>query len=229
MNTQLMEQQVEATAARPRSRGVRSSRPSTQVVFRAATPGEAPALHALIAEHLEEGRLLPREAGELALHAHRFVVAIWHPNAQSPRVGDPAIWHPNAQSPRVGDPAIRRGRIVGCAELAPLSGRVAEIRSLVVDRTARSLGIGRSLIEKLQHRARLDGFEQLCAFAHDAAYFVRLGFSIVPHTWVPEKIARDCTSCAQFRRCGQHAVVLSVAGGQRARVDTFVPLSALRG
>jgi amino-acid N-acetyltransferase len=214
MNTQLMEQQVEATAARPRSRGVRSSRPSTQVVFRAATPGEAPALHALIAEHLEEGRLLPREAGELALHAHRFVVA---------------IWHPTAQSPRVGDPAIRRGRIVGCAELAPLSGRVAEIRSLVVDRTARSLGIGRSLIEKLQHRARRDGFEQLCAFAHDAAYFVRLGFSIVPHTWVPEKIARDCTSCAQFRRCGQHAVVLPVAGGQRARVDTFVPLSALRG
>src|SRR5687768_10789574 len=104
MNTQLMEQQVEATAARPRSRGVRSSYPSTQVVYRAATPGEAPALHRLIAAHLEEGRLLPREAGELAIHAHRFVVA------------------------------TRRGRIVGCAELAPLSGRVAEIRSLVVDR-----------------------------------------------------------------------------------------------
>jgi len=199
MNAQLIEQQVGAAKARPRSRRVYSARPSTQVVYRPATPGEAPAIHALIAEHLEEGRLLPRETGELAIHAHRFVVA------------------------------VRRGRLVGCAELAPLSGRVAEIRSLVVDRQARSLGIGQRLIEELQRRARLDGFDQLCAFAHDAAYFVRKGFSIVPHTWVPEKIARDCTSCVQFRRCGQHAVVLPLAGGPRPRADTFVPLSALRG
>ena len=199
MNTQLFEQQVDAATAPPRSRRVDSPRPSTQIVYRQATPGDAPALDALIAGHLEEGRLLPREVSELAIHAPRFVVA------------------------------SRRGRMVGCAELAPLSGRVAEIRSLVVDRTARSLGIGQCLIDQLQRRARVEGFDQLCAFAHDAAYFVRLGFSIVPHTWVPEKIARDCTSCAQFRRCGQQAVVRPVAHGARARVDTFVPLSALRG
>ena len=30
-----------------------------------------------------------------------------HPNAQSPRVGDPGL-HPNAQSPRVGDPGLTR-------------------------------------------------------------------------------------------------------------------------
>jgi N-acetylglutamate synthase-like GNAT family acetyltransferase len=199
MNTQLVEQQVAATTARSRSRRVQSARPSTQIVYRAATPGEAPAIHALITRHLADGRLLPREVAELAVHAHRFVVA------------------------------IRRGRIVGCAELAPLSGRVAEVRSLVVDRTARSLGIGQRMIEELQRRARLEGFEQLCAFAHDAAYFVRKGFSIVPHTWVPEKIARDCTSCAQFRRCGQHALVQSLRSSHRPRVETFVPLSALRG
>ena len=42
-------------------------------------------------------------------------------------------------------------------------------------------------------RAR-EGYTRLCAFAHDPAFFVHRGFSIVPHTWVPEKIAHDCVS-----------------------------------
>jgi len=56
---------------------------------------------------------------------------------------------------------------------------------------------------------------------------VRLGFSLVPHSWVPEKIALDCVRCPEFRRCGQHAVVLSIGGGVRAS-DAFVPLASLR-
>src|SRR3954469_25946573 len=81
-------------------RSLKSARP--QIVLRAALAGDAPALHALIAAHLEEGRLLPRTLDELTIHASRFVVAV------------------------AGD------QIVGCAELAPLSQEVAEVRSLVV-------------------------------------------------------------------------------------------------
>lgn len=186
-------------AARPRGRRVHAPRPSTRITLRPATAHEAPQLHALIQGHLEEGHLLPRDPGELAVHAPRFVVA------------------------------VRRGRIVGCAELAPLSGRVAEVRSLVVDRKARALGIGRALVAELQRRARRDGFERLCAFTHDAGYFVRMGFSLVPHVWVPEKIAHDCHRCSQFRRCGQHAVVLSLTTTMQPHGGGFVPLAALRG
>ena len=153
-----------------------------RISFRSATPAEAPALHALISAHLEEGHLLPRQLGELTVHAPRFVVA------------------------------VRGHEIVGCAELAPLSASVAEVRSLVVDRHARALGIGRELVGELRRRARRDGFEKLCAFTHDAGYFVRMGFSLVPHVWVPEKIAQDCHSCSLFRRCGQHAVILPLRG-----------------
>lgn len=185
-------------AARPSAR-TRTTLARKAVVVRSAMPHEASVLHALIASHLEEGRLLPRDRDELAVHADRFVVA------------------------------VRRGRIVGCAELAPLSGRLAEVRSLVVDRRARGFGIGRLLVTELQRRARVAGFDQLCAFAHEAAFFARLGFSIVPHTWVPEKIARDCTACPQFRRCGQHALVLPLAGAGQPRVHTYVPLASLRG
>ena len=148
--------------------------------MRPAVAADAPALHALIAAHLEEGKLLPRTLDELAVHAPRFVVA------------------------------ESSGEIVGCAELAPLSQAVAEVRSLVVSRAARRHGLGVKMVEELAARARRDGFDRLCAFAHDPAFFVRRGFSIVPHTWVPEKIAHDCIACPLFRNCGQFAVVLEV-------------------
>ncbi|MDP2389762.1 MAG: GNAT family N-acetyltransferase [Acidobacteriota bacterium] len=154
------------------------------ITLRAATAADAPALHALIAAHLEEGRLLPRTLGELADHAHRFVVA------------------------------TQGEAVVGCAELAPLSKAVAEVRSLVVSSQARQTGLGYRMVDELGRRARREGFERLTAFAHDPRFFVRLGFSIVPHTWVPEKIAHDCHSCPLFRNCGQYAIVLDLERGQ---------------
>lgn len=166
------------------SRSLKSAQP--QFVLRAAVSADAPALHALIASHLEEGRLLPRTLDELVSHAPRFVVAV------------------------AGE------QIVGCAELAPLSQEVAEVRSLVVNRDARRLGVGVRMVEELAVRARREGHARLCAFAHDPAFFVRRGFSIVPHTWVPEKIAHDCTACPLFRNCGQYAIVLEL---DRASVE----------
>ena len=159
-------------------RSLKSAQP--QIVLRAAAAADAPALHALIASHLEEGRLLPRTLDELTIHAPRFVVA------------------------------VDGARIVGCAELAPLSPEVAEVRSLVVSRAARRLGVGIRMVEELSVRARREGYSRLTAFAHDPAFFVRRGFSIVPHTWVPEKIAHDCTACPLFRNCGQYAIVLEL-------------------
>jgi amino-acid N-acetyltransferase len=129
------------------------------------------------------------------VHAHRFVVA------------------------------VHEGDVVGCAELAPLSRTVAEVRSMVVSREARSHGVGRRLVEELVARAGAAGFGKLCAFAHAPAYFVHLGFSIVPHDWLPEKIATDCRSCTQFRRCGQYAV-MRVLDAPRQQC---VPLAALHG
>jgi amino-acid N-acetyltransferase len=128
-----------------------------------------------------EGHLLARTLCDLTEHANRFVVA------------------------------TVRGRIAGCAELAPLSSSVAEVRSLVVRTNARGLGLGRLLIDELRGRARTQGFEQLCAFTHAPAYFARLDFASVPHTSVPEKIAADCRHCPRFGTCGQYAMVTEVA------------------
>jgi len=162
---------------------------------RAATFADADAIHALIDDHMAEGHLLPRTIEEIASHAPRFLVA------------------------------VQGGRIVACADLASLSRRVAEVRSLVVASESRSCGLGRRLVDELARRASAAGFETLCAFTHAPRYFVQMGFSIVPHVWLPEKIEADCRSCAQFRTCGQYAVMLPLVGGR----SSCVPLTALHG
>lgn len=155
----------------------RKRRKPQQTVIRPARAEEAQQIHRLIESHSQEGHLLPRELEELKRHVSRFLVA------------------------------VKGERIIACGELAPLSHTLAEIRSLVVDRRHRGFNVGRRLAEELRQQARRDLFDRLCAFTHQPAYFARLGFSIVPHAWLPEKIGIDCNSCALFRRCGQVAML----------------------
>ena len=35
-----------------------------------------------------------------------------------------------------------------------------------------------------------------------------MGFSIVPHSWLLEKIFTDCLKCPHFRTCGQYPMVV---------------------
>lgn len=163
--------------------------------LRTAEVREAKKLYALIQANLEEGHLLPRTLSELTAHASRFVVAI-------------------------------KGRsIVGCAELAPLSPTVAEVRSLAVDARARGSRVGVAIVDELRRRARREGFERLCAFTHAPGYFTNMGFSIVPHTWLLEKIFTDCIKCAQFRSCGQYAMVVPLDSAFDSEHGYGVPAS----
>lgn len=146
--------------------------------IRTAVRADVRKIHDLIEQNQQEGRLLPRSLHELDVHIDRFVVAV-----------------------------DGRGSIVGCGELAPLSHTVAEVRSLVVARRRRGAGVGHRIVNELRQRARHDGYDDLCVFAHHPAYFAHMGFSIVPHTWLPEKISADCRNCALFRQCGQFAMV----------------------
>ena len=164
------------------------------VELRQGTAHDATAIHALIAVNVADGHLLPRTMDDVEAHADRFLVA------------------------------VTDGRLIGCAELAPLSPAVAEVRSLVVDEAARGHRTGLRLVDALADRARALGFVTLCAFTHRPTPFLRLGFSIVPHVWVPEKIAHDCVSCGQFRRCGQYAVSLGLRPGAGLRLaEGFTP------
>jgi amino-acid N-acetyltransferase len=157
--------------------------------LRTAVRTDAKRIYELIQQHALEGRLLPRDRGELAAHAERFVVAV-----------------------------DGRGAIVACGELAPLSHSLAEIRSLVVSEKRRGAGVGGSVVNELRRRARVGGYDELCVFAHRPAYFAHMGFSIVPHTWLPEKISATCRTCALFRTCGQYAMVAHLEPMREPRI-----------
>ncbi len=153
------------------------------VILRAATQTDAVAIHDLVLANIEAGHLLPRAIDDIRAHIPGFVVAEFCND------------------------------VIGCAELAQLSPTVAEVRSLVVHESVRGQKIGTRLVAHLARSATAAGYHTLCAFTHNPAHFVRLGFTIVPHVWMPEKIAHDCTACSLFRRCGQYAVRLTVRQG----------------
>ena len=178
--------------------------------LRRATAVDAPAILGLINANLAAGHLLPRTAEDVTRHAARFLVVTVH------------------------------DAVVGCAELAPLSRAVAEVRSLVVDESCRGRGFGSRIVEELNRWAVQEGFSTLCAFTHHPSHFVRLGFSIVPHPWLPEKIATDCVGCPKFRQCTQYAMALPLRGrslrttpaGQRpylAMPDSVAPIVPHQG
>jgi amino-acid N-acetyltransferase len=152
--------------------------PGAALVVREATAADAAAIHQLITQNLQIGHLLPRSLADITARASRFAVAV-----------------------------DGEAGILACGELAPLDASVAEVRSLVVREDARGKGLGHTIVDELRRRARAWRYRTLCAFTHDPRFFVRFGFSIVPHTWLPEKVAADCWSCPRFQTCGQYAVV----------------------
>jgi amino-acid N-acetyltransferase len=157
------------------------------MIVRPAREADAAAIHSLIEANRERGHLLPRTVAEITARiaaVGTFYVAEIPTGAQS--------------------------RIIACGEVARLSRSVAEIRSLVVDEPWRGNGVAAKIVAALHSRARLEGHDRLCAFAHDPVPFMRLGFSIVPHAWLPEKISADCAGCPLFRRCGQYALLMSI-------------------
>ena len=155
--------------------------PTTMADIRPAGRPDAAAISRLVTANVGLGHLLPRTPEEIGRHVSRFLVATLN------------------------------GTVIGCGELAPLSKRLSEVRSLVVTTGSRGAGIGTAVLAALVAGARRQGVPRLCAFTHLPHPFVAIGFSIVPHTWLPEKIMTDCE---WFRRCEQYAVVIELGWGQ---------------
>ena len=89
----------------------------SELVIRQAGENDAEALWTLIQTHQREGHLLPRELSELRRHASRFLVAEIS--------GKPELVACAVDMMRAFG---LTSELVACAELAPLSDRVAEVR-----------------------------------------------------------------------------------------------------
>jgi N-acetylglutamate synthase-like GNAT family acetyltransferase len=118
----------------------------TDVRIRLATEADIEAIAALIARYVEEGKLLDRTFDELEELLPSMFVA------------------------------EADGHIVGCAALEIYSRKLAEIRSLAVDKSAQGLGIGRKLVEACVELAREKNVFEVMAITSTEKFFVSCGF-----------------------------------------------------
>jgi N-acetylglutamate synthase-like GNAT family acetyltransferase len=148
---------------------------------RRARPSDAPAIHALIAHYAAQGILLPRAEENIREQIAHFLVL------------------------------LENRQLVGCVSLESYGPDFAEIRSLAVAPEIRGLGLGSRLVEFALAEVRRRRIARVFAVTHAPEFFLRHGFALSHRREIPEKIARDCSSCPKARRCRLAAVIAIVA------------------
>ncbi|MFN7996184.1 MAG: N-acetyltransferase [Bryobacteraceae bacterium] len=99
------------------------------------------------------------------------------------------------------------GKLLGCGALHFYSPIMGEIRSLAVAESAKTLGIGRRLIEALVQEATTYSLDAVFAFTYVAEFFRKMGFQQVERGELPLKAWKDCLRCSKFQCCDEIAVV----------------------
>jgi amino-acid N-acetyltransferase len=102
---------------------------------------------------------------------------------------------------------VTAGRLVGCGALHFYTPSIAEIRSLAVAEDAKTLGIGRRLIEALVREASSYALDAVFAFTYVAGFFGKMGFQEVERGELPLKAWKDCVRCPKFQCCDEIAVM----------------------
>lgn len=98
------------------------------------------------------------------------------------------------------------GTVLGCCALAICWENLAEVRSLVVAREARGLGLGRKLVEACLSDAVTLGIYRVFALTNTPDFFRHMGFAEVSKDTLPQKVWSDCLNCPRFPDCDEIAL-----------------------
>jgi len=79
------------------------------------------------------------------------------------------------------------GRVIAAGALHVMWGDLAEVRSLVVDSSARGLGLGKAIVEELIVRATQLGVSRVFCLTFEVEFFTRCGFEIISDVPVDEE------------------------------------------
>jgi N-acetylglutamate synthase-like GNAT family acetyltransferase len=157
-----------------------------RISLRMAQPADVAAIVALVNGYASDSVMLPITAERVTMAIADFVVA-----------------------------ADVRGRVRACGALKEYSPSLAEVASLAVARDAHGSGLGRRVVAELEMLARMRGIDELFALTMTAPFFEAVGYAVTERARYPEKIRRDCMSCA--RRFGCNEVCVS----RMLRADTL--------
>jgi len=151
------------------------------VTVRKGRFADVPEIHRLVSHYAAERLMLPRPLSDIYENVWEFTVA------------------------------EEKGSVVGCGALRLYSSELAEIRSLGVDASLKSLGIGKQMVEELLDEAKVLCLKTVFALTIAPTFFERLGFHLTPRENFPEKVWQDCLRCALYTCCNETAWTFDLA------------------
>jgi amino-acid N-acetyltransferase len=99
------------------------------------------------------------------------------------------------------------GKLLGCGALHFYTPTLGEIRSLAVDESAKTHGVGRRVVEQLVAEGLEYDLDGVFAFTYVVEFFRKVGFHVVERGVLPLKAWKDCLRCPKFQCCDEIAVV----------------------
>jgi amino-acid N-acetyltransferase len=147
------------------------------VTVRKATMADIHAVLQLINGYASDGIMLPRTEFEMSENIRDFTVM------------------------------YSASHLLGCGALHFYTPTAGEVRSLAVDPTIKTSGVGRRIVDALEQEARENGLHAIFAFTYVPDFFRKLGFHEVERGELPLKVWKDCLRCPKFQCCDEIAVV----------------------
>jgi amino-acid N-acetyltransferase len=154
-----------------------SAQAAALVEVRKAQMSDIPALLGLINGYAARGIMLPRTEFEISESIRDFSI----------------VW--------------TDGRFAGCGALHFYSPTTAEIRSLAVEQSAKTRGVGRRLVETLVNEAGEYSLDAVFAFTYIPDFFRKMSFTEVERGALPLKAWKDCLRCPKFQCCDEVAMI----------------------
>jgi amino-acid N-acetyltransferase len=145
--------------------------------IRKARMSDVPALLELINGYAARGIMLPRTEFEISESVRDFSVA------------------------------LDGGRLLASGALHFYSPTTGEIRSLAVEESAKTRGVGRQLMETLVNEAAEYSLDAIFAFTYVPEFFRKMGFEEVERGALPLKAWKDCLRCPKFQSCDEIAMI----------------------
>jgi len=143
---------------------------------------DATAIHNLILQYTGDGTLLPRSLQDICENVRDFIVV------------------------------EERGKVVAGAALHIYGLSLAEVRSVAVHKDAQGRNVGRKLVIGLIEESKRHEIGRVFLFTRVPEFFAKLGFVMVPHHFLPEKVMKDCLSCPRRDNCDEFAMILDQDG-----------------
>lgn len=165
------------------------------VQFRQAKVNDIPGMMKLINAYAEQGLMLPRTKLSLCETLQCFMV--------------------------IED----NGEIVGVGGLHILWEDLAEIRSLAIASSKAGQGLGKALVERLEHKAAELGISRVISLTYQKTFFAKSGYEVVQKETLPHKVWKDCLGCPKYHNCDEIAMikhVLPAAARQKQHAATTV-------